>query len=157
MARSKEKFTFINLHPLSQYDTVEVVQSLPPVPAGGLQPTTGKVIVKAASITNLKLNIPPASASLDFGHQAMQTASAVKTVTITNSTSNDVDIEDLSTTVTSTNYTISSNTCINTIAKKANCSFGIAFAPSKSGPAPWFQRKRFCCHRAETTRGSEKI
>jgi hypothetical protein len=140
----KGKFTFSDLHPLSQYDTVEVIQSSPPTAGGAPQPTTGKVTVKAAlASTNLKLTIPATSLSFDFGHQAMQTKSAVKTVTITNSSTNDVDIEDPSTTVTSPNYIISSNSCVGTIAKKASCSFGIAFAPFSSGPHPGSAERDF--------------
>jgi hypothetical protein len=127
-------FTFTNLHPLSQYDTIEVIQTSPPVSSNAPLPTTGRVSVKPA--TSNKLTIPAASASLDFGHQAMETASATKTVTLTNSTTNDIDIEDPLTTVTSRNYLISSNSCVGTIAKKANCTFNVAFTPFSSGPTP---------------------
>lgn len=140
----KGKFTFSDLHPLSQYDTLEVIQSAPPAVGGAPQPTTGRVTVKAAvASTNLKLTIPASSSSFDFGHQAMQTASEVKTVTITNSSSNDADIEDPSTTVTSPNYVISSNSCVGTIAKKASCTFGIVFAPFSSGSHPGSPERDF--------------
>jgi hypothetical protein len=128
----KEKFTFSNLHPLSQYDAVEVIRSAPPPPGNESQPTTGKVIVKAADVTtNLKLTIPTSSLALDFGHQAMGSTGTSKQVTITNSTDNDVDIEDCSKTVTSANYRITSNSCAGTIAKKGSCSFNVAFAPTR--------------------------
>jgi hypothetical protein len=137
------KFTFADLHALSQYDTVEVIQSSPVTVGGAAPPTTGRVTVKAPVTTSLGLTIPATSASLDFGHQAMQSASTVKTVTITNSTNNDVDVEDPSTTVTSLNYTVSSNTCFGAIPKKASCSFGIDFAPFKSGAHPGMPERDF--------------
>jgi hypothetical protein len=134
-------FTFNDLHPLSQYDTVEVIETSPAANGPATVRTTGAVAVKAASSN--KLTIPAASASLDFGHQAMETASAVKTVTLTNSTANDVDIADPWTTVTSSNYIISANSCVGTIPKKGSCSFSIAFAPFRSGLRPGAVEKDF--------------
>jgi hypothetical protein len=131
----KGKFTVKNLNRLSQYDDVEVVQSSPQVNGAARQPHTGKVRVKAAtgSPYNLKLTIKAASSPLDFGHQAMQTESAAKTVTINNSTDKAVDIVDPSTTITSTNYRLASNTCSNTLdATKGSCSLGVVFAPFTS-------------------------
>lgn len=128
----KGKFTVENLNRLSQYDDVEVVQSSPLVTDPTGQPRTGKVRVKAStgSPYNLKLTIKAASSPLDFGHQAMQTDSAAKAVTINNATDKPVDIVDPSTTITSTNYRLASNTCYNTLeATKGSCSLGVVFAP----------------------------
>jgi hypothetical protein len=55
-------FSFTGLNSLGQYDTIEVIQTLPAPAAGLAPPTTGKVKVQAATDSNnLKLSIAPAS------------------------------------------------------------------------------------------------
>jgi hypothetical protein len=121
------KFTFSGVHSLSQYDTVEAFYQRN---AADPVATTNKVTVKATADTDLKLTIPATSAALDFGLQMMQTTTKTQKVTIENKTDKDIDIYDPATTITSNNYTITSNSCMNTLAKKTGtCSFEIAYDP----------------------------
>ena len=81
----------------------------------------------SASRTKLNLSIP--LSSLDFGHQAVQTESASKTVTITNTSGGEVNLAPPVSTVTSSDYKITENTCVNTLQDKANCTFKVTYAP----------------------------
>ena len=128
-------FTVKGLQPLNIYNKIEVVQSAPVVPSGN-QPTTGEVAVMAAKSFNLGLSIPAASASLDFGHQPMALDSAGKQVTITNTSDKAIDLDDPSTTLTSNNYRITSNSCTNTLQPKAACSFQVIYAPFRARLEP---------------------
>jgi uncharacterized repeat protein (TIGR03803 family) len=70
------------------------------------------------------------TASLNFGSQALNETSVAKTVTLTNTGGNTVDISSIT---TSTSFEVSSNTCEATLAVGAKCRVSVIFGPGVSG------------------------
>jgi hypothetical protein len=69
--------------------------------------------------------------SLKFGNQVLDTTSAVLSVTVTNSSSNTLDIFTID---ISGNFAISANTCGNSLAAGKNCKVSVTFTPTALGP-----------------------
>jgi len=130
LTKKGASFTVTGLPKLCTCNKLELIQSSA-AKDGSTTPSLPVLVPIKANTKpfNLGLSIPAASESLDFGHQAMQTESAGKQVTITNTTDNAVDLVDPSTTITSTNFRISANSCPTTLQPKAACSFNVVFAP----------------------------
>ena len=74
------------------------------------------------------LTVTPAS--LAFGNQAINTTSAAKTVTLTNTGSASLIIDNIA---ASADFTVSSTTCGATLAAKAKCTVSVTFTPPALG------------------------
>ncbi len=72
--------------------------------------------------------------SLSFGNEAIDTTSAAKTVTLTNTGTATLDITSIAITL-GTNFAISSNTCGATLAAGKTCKVKVTFTPTELGAA----------------------
>jgi uncharacterized repeat protein (TIGR03803 family) len=97
-----------------------------------LQATDGSfygTTLRTAAVFRLRvfLAVTFSTASLNFGNQALNEASAAKTVTLTNTGADTVDISSIT---TSTSFDVSSNTCEATLAVGAKCGVSVIFRPA---------------------------
>jgi sugar lactone lactonase YvrE len=87
------------------------------------------------SLTGLGTAISITGAPVNFGNQLVKTASAVKTVTVTNTGTTAITMGTISLSET-TDFAIASNTCPASGSKLnggANCSIGVTFTPASTG------------------------
>lgn len=120
------KFIFekSGLDPLARNSTVQADQT-PSVT--GSSNSSGPVPVQSVQSQD-KITVSPDT--LDFGHQAMQTASAAKQVTVTNNTGGPLQVELLTTLVKPRDFQVSG--CQDSVESSHNCTFSVVFAPFPS-------------------------
>src|SRR5208282_2588854 len=106
------------------------------VPAGA---TTGPISTVTPSgtlysnkkfIVNSGVAVTLSPASLSFGDQVLNTTSAAKTVTVTNTGSATLDISSIT---ASANFAVSKNTCGATLGAGKKCKVSVTFTPTELG------------------------
>ncbi|MDQ2840820.1 MAG: choice-of-anchor D domain-containing protein, partial [Acidobacteriota bacterium] len=96
--------------------------------------TTQAVVLSGTGAVGAVPQVTLSSTTLAFGNQAVGTASATKTVTITNTGSAPLSLNGISVSGPNTGEFPFTFTCPFSIAPGANCSIPVAFAPIGSGP-----------------------
>ncbi len=89
----------------------------------------GAAYVFGSSSTTVTLS----PASLSFGNQAVNTTSAAKTVTLTNTGTATLNISSIAITAGTNFFTISSNTCGSTLDAGKKCTVKVTFTPTQLG------------------------
>jgi hypothetical protein len=121
------KFTFdkAGLDPLPENATIQADQA--PAVAGSTN-TTGQVRVGKVQSARNKITVD--QASLDFGHQPMQTASASQHVVVTNKTGASQTFQPLTLLGPPRDFKVSG--CQNALDNNDHCTFDVVFAPFPS-------------------------
>ena len=84
-----------------------------------------------ASFTSAPYALTLSPAGLSFTNQAAGTTSAAKTVTLTNAGTSALSISSIA--PTNTEFVISANSCVGSLAVGNSCSFAVSFTPSGTG------------------------
>jgi hypothetical protein len=98
-------------------------------PVGHLN-SPGQAYVFASVPATVTGSVSPAS--LSFGNEAVDSTSAAKSVTLTNTGNSTMDISGIAVTI-GTNFTISKNTCGSTLAAGSKCTASVTFTPTQLG------------------------
>jgi hypothetical protein len=77
--------------------------------------------------------LTPSPASLTFNNTALNTASAARSLTLTNSGSTAISITGITFTGTNSNDFSQTNSCNNTVAASGTCVLNVAFKPTETG------------------------
>ena len=114
----------VKVSALNTYNTIQLVQKDPT----GKTLATASVKVDKAQGTRDKITVD--QASLDFGHQAMQTASDSKQVVVTNKTGSPLTFQLLTSLGQPRDFKVSG--CQNAVDNSDHCTFNVVFAPFPS-------------------------